>query len=256
MNSDEAAITADRKPLGLSACAIKYIAVIAMLIDHIAWCFVNTYTAAGEIMHVIGRITAPVMTYFLVEGFHHTRSVNRYLLRLGIFAAVSYIPFVFMEFGTLPIVIENGSISVNPLQGVIYTFFLTVLSLKVRHSKTLHPFAKIAEIVGLCILSIIGDWFCFPIVWAMLFDKYRGSFKKQAIAFAVSSVIMVTMMTVCFGGGIGDLFQYGVLLALIPIWLYNGERGKVFGKADKWFFYIFYPLHMLILGFLKFYVLM
>lgn len=256
MNSDEAAIAADRKPLGLSACAIKYIAVIAMLIDHIAWCFVDTYTAAGEIMHVIGRITAPVMTYFLVEGFHHTRSVNRYLLRLGIFAAVSYIPFVFMEFGTLPIVIEDGSISVNPLQGVIYTFFLTVLSLKVRHSKTLHPFAKIAEIVGLCILSIIGDWFCFPIVWAMLFDKYRGSFKKQAIAFAVSSVIMVTVMTAGFGGGIGDLFQYGVLLALIPIWLYNGERGKVFGKADKWFFYIFYPLHMLILGFLKFYVLM
>lgn len=254
MNSDEAAITIDGKPAGLSACAIKYMAIIAMLIDHIAWCFVDTYTAAGEIMHVIGRITAPVMTYFLVEGFHHTRSVNRYLLRLGIFAAVSYIPFVFMEFGTLPIVIEDGSISVNPLQGVIYTFFLTVLSLKVRHSKTLHPFAKIAGIVGLCILSIIGDWFCFPIVWAMLFDKYRGSFRKQAIAFAVSSVIMVTVMTAGFGGGIGDLFQYGVLLALIPMRLYNGERGKVLGKADKWFFYVFYPLHMLILGFLKFYV--
>lgn len=159
-----------------------------------------------------------------------------------------------MEFGTLPIVFDDGSISVNPLQGVIYTFFLTVLSLKVRHSKTMHPFAEIAGIVGLCILSLIGDWFCFPIIWAMLFDKYRGSFKKQAIAFAVSSLIMVTVMTVCTGGGMGDFFQYGVLLALIPIYFYNGERGKVFGKADKWFFYVFYPLHMLILGFLKFYV--
>lgn len=254
MNSDETAITADGKSAGLSACAIKYIAVIAMLIDHIAWCFVDTYTAAGEIMHIIGRITAPVMTYFLVEGFHHTRSVNKYLLRLGIFAVLSYIPFIFMEFGTLPIVIEDGGFSINPLQGVIYTFFLTLLSLKVRHSQKLNPFFKVLLTVIICVFSLVGDWFCFPVIWAMLFDKYRGSFKDQAVSFVISSVIMVTMMTVCFGSGIGDLFQYGVLLALIPIRLYNGERGKVFGKADKWFFYIFYPLHMLILGFLKFYV--
>lgn len=244
-----------RKGAFISANTIKYFAVFAMLIDHIAWCFVDTNSILGIIMHLIGRMTAPIMTYFIVEGYHYTRNVNRYLLRLAIFAAVSWIPFLFMEYGTfLPFTFVDGNLYFNPAQGVIYTFFLTLLALKTVHSQSLPKPAKVVLVIGLCMLSSIGDWFFFPIVWALLLDKYRGNFKKQAAAFAISSVVLMTLMIVFLTDGFGDnWFQYGVLLALIPLYFYNGEKGRG-GRFNKWFFYIFYPAHLLILGILKWYV--
>ncbi len=244
-----------RKGTFISANAIKYFAVFAMLIDHIAWCFVDTNSILGIIMHLIGRMTAPIMTYFIVEGYHYTRNVNKYLARLAIFAAVSWIPFLFMEYGTLlPFTSVDGNLYFNPAQGVIYTFFLTLLALKTVHSEDLPKPAKVVLVIGLCLLSTIGDWFFFPIIWALLLDKYRGSFKKQAAAFVVSSVILITLMIVFLTDGFGDnWFQYGVLLALIPLYFYNGEKGRS-GRFNKWFFYIFYPAHLLIFGILKWYV--
>lgn len=244
-----------RKGAFISANTIKYFAVFAMLIDHIAWCFVDTNSILGIIMHLIGRMTAPIMTYFIVEGYHYTRNVNKYLARLAIFAAVSWIPFLFMEYGTfLPFTFVDGNLYFNPAQGVIYTFFLTLLALKTVHSQSLPKPAKVVLVIGLCMLSSIGDWFFFPIVWALLLDKYRGNFKKQAAAFAISSVVLMTLMIVFLTDGFGDnWFQYGVLLALIPLYFYNGEKGRG-GRFNKWFFYIFYPAHLLILGILKWYV--
>lgn len=244
-----------RKGAFISANAIKYFAVFAMLIDHIAWCFVDTNSILGIIMHLIGRMTAPIMTYFIVEGYHYTRNVNRYLLRLAIFAAASWIPFLFMEYGTfLPFTFVDGNLYFNPAQGVIYTFFLTLLALKTVHSQSLPKPAKVVLVIGLCMLSSIGDWFFFPIVWALLLDKYRGNFKKQAAAFAISSVVLMTLMIVFLTDGFGNnWFQYGILLALIPLYFYNGEKGRG-GRFNKWFFYIFYPAHLLILGILKWYV--
>lgn len=244
-----------RKGAFISANTIKYFAVFAMLIDHIAWCFVDTNSILGIIMHLIGRMTAPIMTYFIVEGYHYTRNVNKYLARLAIFAAVSWIPFLFMEYGTfLPFTFVDGNLYFNPAQGVIYTFFLTLLTLKTVHSQSLPKPAKVVLVIGLCMLSSIGDWFFFPIVWALLLDKYRGNFKKQAAAFAISSVVLMTLMIVFLTDGFGDnWFQYGVLLALIPLYFYNGEKGRG-GRFNKWFFYIFYPAHLLILGILKWYV--
>ena len=244
-----------RKGAFFSANVIKYIAIFAMLIDHIAWCFVETNSALGIIMHLIGRMTAPIMTYFIVEGYHYTRNVNKYLIRLAIFAAVSWIPFLFMEYGTLlPFTFVDGNLYFNPAQGVIYTFFLTLLALKTVHSQSLPKPAKVVLVIGLCMLSSIGDWFFFPIIWALLLDKYRGNFKKQAAAFAISSLVLMTLMIMFLTDGFGNnWFQYGVLLALIPLYFYNGEKGRG-GRFNKWFFYIFYPAHLLILGILKWYV--
>lgn len=244
-----------RKGTFISANAIKYFAVFAMLIDHIAWCFVDTNSILGIIMHLIGRMTAPIMTYFIVEGFHYTRNVNKYLARLAIFAAVSWIPFLFMEYGTLlPFTSVDGNLYFNPAQGVIYTFFLTLLALKTVHSENLQKPAKVVLVIGLCMLSSIGDWFFFPIIWALLLDKYRGNFKKQAAAFSISSLVLMTLMIMfLMDGFVNNWFQYGVLLALIPLYFYNGEKGRG-GRFNKWFFYVFYPAHLLILGILKWYV--
>ena len=67
---------------GLSAHTLKIIAIIAMTIDHIAWAFVDACSAAGILMHLVGRLTAPIMCFFIAEGYAHTRNANRYALRL------------------------------------------------------------------------------------------------------------------------------------------------------------------------------
>ena len=78
---------------------LKYLVIIAMLIDHIAWAFVPTASLLGQIMHIIGRLTGPTMAYMLADGYYYTRSVEKYACRLGIFALLSWIPFSYFELG-------------------------------------------------------------------------------------------------------------------------------------------------------------
>ena len=68
---------------------LKYLVIAAMLIDHIAWAFVPTASLLGQVMHVIGRLTGPTMAYMLAEGYHYTRNVKKYAVRLGIFAVAA-----------------------------------------------------------------------------------------------------------------------------------------------------------------------
>ena len=79
-----------RKPLNRNA--VKYIAVFAMLLDHIAWTFLDFSTPTAQIFHIVGRTTAPVMCFFLAQGYEHTRSFKKYALRLFVFAVISEVP--------------------------------------------------------------------------------------------------------------------------------------------------------------------
>ena len=74
---------------------LKYLAVLAMLLDHIAWAFVPTASVLGQLMHTVGRLTAPIMLYFLAEGYVHTRSLPRYAGRLALFTLISWSPAAF-----------------------------------------------------------------------------------------------------------------------------------------------------------------
>lgn len=81
----------------LSRDAIKYIAVFAMLLDHIAWTFLPFGTAVSQVFHSFGRITAPVMCFFISEGYVYTKSKKKYMLRLFVFALISQIPWYLMR---------------------------------------------------------------------------------------------------------------------------------------------------------------
>jgi len=80
-----------------NADQIKGIAVAAMTIDHLAWLLFPGYRQEllPLVMHIIGRITCPVMCYFVAEGYHHTRNVDRYTQRLFVFALISHFAYRF-----------------------------------------------------------------------------------------------------------------------------------------------------------------
>ena len=80
----------EKKPL--SSNAIKLIAIAAMTVDHIAWAVFPGYPKEflPLLMHIIGRITCPIMCYCIAEGYHYTRNIRKYTARLFIFALISH----------------------------------------------------------------------------------------------------------------------------------------------------------------------
>ena len=84
-----------RDPVRLFALSLKLIAIAAMVVDHVAFTFVPYGTPLWTVMDAAGKLTGPIMFYMAVEGFHHTRSIRRYLARLAVFAGVSYFPFLY-----------------------------------------------------------------------------------------------------------------------------------------------------------------
>ena len=88
---------------------IKYIVVIAMLLDHIAWgCVDDVNLLLGGCMHFAGRLTGPTMAYFAGEGYFYTKDVSRYHKRLAFCAMISWPAFVYFEYGSLLLYFENG----------------------------------------------------------------------------------------------------------------------------------------------------
>lgn len=225
---------------GMSAHTLKTIAIVAMVVDHVAWAFVPTNSALGQVMHAIGRLTAPIMCYFIAEGYHHTRNVVKYALRLAVFAVISHFAYYFFEFGRWPVSAEG--INLYPTS-VIYTLLLGLITLIVWNSDRLGTTLKGIIIFILCMAAIPGDGASFVVLCILGFGVFRGDFKKQAVAFLVSMVVPSFVLS-------RQIFRVGSLLVIPLLRQYNGTLGG--GTHSKWFFYIFYPLHLLVIGALKY----
>lgn len=127
--------------LNFSAYHLKIIAIFAMLIDHIAWAFVPLESALGQIMHIIGRLTAPIMCFFIAEGFYHTKNIKKYALRLGIFALISHIPYNYFMFGNLPLSFDYGFKSILRTS-IMLPLFLGLISLVVWNNSKIKKLLK------------------------------------------------------------------------------------------------------------------
>ena len=218
---------------------IKYIAIAAMLVDHIAWLFVKPFTPAWGWMHFFGRITGPAMAVFLAEGYHHTKDVDKYTARLGVFALISWPCYSLMETGRI-----------GPHFGVIFTLFLAMLALRLSDSEC-HIAIKLAGIAGLCVLSTVGDWAIFDILFALCAHVF---YERKALRWGAHCFISAVSILFIFNDymSLGWPWQVGwyelgeFLVPLIFCVFYSGEPGS-HSAFNKWFFYVFYPLHLLVL---------
>lgn len=238
---------------GLSSEALKIIAIVAMFIDHAAFLISSDYySPLAACMHFIGRITGPLMFFFIAEGYRYTRNVGRYVRRLAVFALISYFPYVLFVNNGLPTSL-NGWLKLN----VIYTLLLGLLALRARH-EIKNPVISFC-LVGLCLLaSVFGDWSYIGVIAILLFDLLQGSLKNQRIGFCL------IVLLCCVMPQIGDVLtgyvqedqimtslifvgiSLGMLLPMLLLGRYNGKRGR----GGKWLFYIFYPAHLVLLFFI------
>lgn len=231
------------KRKGLNATQIKTIAIIAMLIDHIAWRYIPTYTLPGQLMHVVGRLTAPIMCYFIAQGYLHTRNFKKYLSRMVLFSLISHIPYNLETTGRVEIF--NFS--------VMHTLTLGLIAIYC-YDKIENKYLRWLAIAGVSILAIPGDWSILGIAFCLIFFIYRDNFKKQFIGILCTGIFfmyMIVMNRVGSGQEIlttvfYNLFQLSILLSLPILRFYNGEKGG--NSFSKWSFYIFYPLHLLVLA--------
>lgn len=252
---------------GLSGTHLKIIAVIAMLIDHMAIVLFPGISMLGLVMRLIGRISAPIFFFLIAEGYAHTRSFSNYLLRMGIFAGISYLPFLFfIHRGHLP-----SEFSGWFYFDVMYTLFLGLVALQIWERVSIKAL-RILLIIGILWLSSIGDWGIFGVLYILCFGIYRGCFRKQVTAFFVISGVMfvyfVGSMAMVITSSVTSadqpltnemafqmlsvFIQIGVLLALIPLAFYRESKigSKLLFVSNRWFFYLFYPIHLIILGML------
>lgn len=257
-------------PKILSTNKLKYIAVIAMTIDHIAWVFVPNTSTAFYVLHLIGRLTAPIMAYFIAEGFFYTSNEKRYVMRLFVFWIVSCIPYSLLFNNGFPIEIyqnvlqsadklfvyhnmklyinvvsHNLTILIRLKTNVIFTLFLGLLTPIVIQSEKLNALFKVFIVSGICLLSFFGDWSYFMVLFIFIFYYFRDNNNIKWVLYYCVCLIYLTSIQEKT-----DLIKFGILFAPIVLLMYNGKKGSN-NKFNKWFFYFYYPVHLLLLYLLK-----
>ena len=231
---------------------IKYIAMFTMLLKHIAHVFLTTGTILCEVFEDIGYFTAPVMCFFLVEGYEHTRSKSKYGMRLFIFAAFSQIPYALaFRFGNL-----------NMFFTLLCLFMILTAMVKIENT-----LFWIIVCMILILATDVSDWGIIAPLCTILVYNGKGNPRKTAFGYGIV-YIMFAFFNVQndMYSTQGDWTVYttvhalisgvGIIAAAVTVLVfYNGkrvERGKNF---SKWFFYLFYPGHLLILYLIKTYLL-
>lgn len=237
---------------------LKLIALITMLIDHIAAVFVWRYISGTgaydnavlmnlyQIMRYIGRMAFPIYCFLIVEGFCHTRNVGKYALRLGVFALISEIPFDLAV---------RGTVFAPTYNNVFFTLGIGLLLIwGVSYVEKFYEFwqeKKLDGFIGVLATLAAGGLMTAVAVFLaekVLYTDYGMGgvlailalylFRKNIyMAFTMAILVLV----VCTGSN-----EILALIMLYPLSLYDGTRGK----NIKYVFYAFYPVHLLVLAFL------
>lgn len=211
---------------------LKVIAMVTMLIDHGTAILVPGNSSFYIIGRSIGRLAFPIFCFLLVEGFLHTSNVKKYLLRLGIFALISEIPFDLAFNHTL---FELGH------QNIFFTLLIGLLVLiGVRYVDEKHKgkgsyvFLNAGIIIGGCLLALIlaTDYYFAGVLMILSFYQFRHN-----------KVLLTAALVIIYNFALGGI-QILAVFAMIPILFYNGQRGT---KINKYVFYSFYPVHILTL---------
>lgn len=256
-----AAKVATKRPAIFSGFTLKMIAVVTMLIDHTAVAMLShsfTEKSFSDPMYVfyfalrlIGRFAFPIFCFLLVEGFFHTRSRLKYAIRLGVFAILSEIPFdLALSDSEMPIkdrLLNWGQ------QNVFFTLllgFLVIWAIEwwmqpwVKQKKAPKTFGEISKFF----LPMLG----FILVGAVAAFAIKSDYKLAGVVAIVfiyfahgevhpgMNMIRSGLILAIAGGSYTEL----IVPAGYPLTeFYSEERGRNW----KWFFYVFYPAHLLLL---------
>lgn len=229
----------------MTGFVLKIIAVITMILDHVRYavpvteCFITKYG---------GRLSFPIFAFLITEGLIHTKSRKKYFMRMLAFACISQIPF--MLFRTL--ILDKFMLN------IMFTFLFAILGIVIveffQDREELSNLYKFFIVVAtLFTILLVGykipvdyGWFGILTVWLFYFIRDKKFLRT------VSYIILVIIYYISrFIPHIELIDIWSVVCTALPgiiILFYNGREGKKL----KYFFYLFYPIHMLIIYGLSF----
>lgn len=232
---------------GWNGNQLKLIAIIAMTIDHLAWTLAPGYSTEWWVLlcHLAGRLTAPIMWFFIVEGWHYTHDVRKYTLRLFLLALVSHFAYNFC-FGIPMLPFREGNFFNQT--SVAWSLAWGLVLLRIHSNEKTASWLKFALTILICVISFPSDWSCVASMAILYMGVSRGDFKKQMVWMMVWSAVYA-LVYFLFLDRLYGLLQLGTCLTIPLLRRYNGRRGrwKDMGKL----FYVYYPLHLALLGLLR-----
>ena len=203
----------------LDSFQLKCIAIVSMALDH-----TGAVLYPSQIwLRCLGRIAFPIFCFLIVEGFFHTHDVRWYMGRLGVFALISEIPYD-LAFRGVPLEYAH--------QNVFFTLLIGIGMMVLLERNREWPVKAVILLLAM---------------WLAVLIRSDYNFRGVLLIFVFYIFHESRWLAVTAGGFWNFLYQgviqkYGVL-SVLPLALYNGERGR----KMKYFFYIFYPAHLLLL---------
>jgi hypothetical protein len=241
----------------LNSNKIKLIAIIAMTIDHIAWLLYPGYDDGiiPVVLHIIGRLTCPIMCYLIAEGYYYTKNINKYTMRLFAFSFISHFAYIFAssDYAGWQYFIPFYGGNILNQTSVMWSLAWGLVMLRVVNSERMKMGIKTLVVLLICVIAFPSDWSCIASLCILAIGTNKGDFKKQMLWM----VFYVGIYSIVYFFALDKLYaiiQMAVVLSIPVIMLYNGQRGSnpKINKIMKWFFYIYYPLHLFIIGYIHF----
>lgn len=242
----------------MTSFALKIIAMITMFFDHLGDAIFKGFNS----FNYIGRIAFPIFAFQISEGYTHTKSVKKYLIRFIVFAIISQVPF--MLFSSL--------FSENPGLNIFFTLALGLLSMisyDFIHKKTAQKFKSkldkkttklsigylflqnIIDLIPVTFLCVIGEFLNVDYGWwgvLVIFAFYFFKDDKLTMTITFIALCIIKYGLQILQGGFSYLYIGLIMCTILPIAFINFYNGKQ-GKKIKYLLYLFYPIHLLILYF-------
>ena len=231
-----------QKSRGFNASTLKMIAIVGMTMNHIGNVFWDQLPALGRIITFApGGLTFPIMAFLLTEGYRHTRDFKKYALRLLLFAAVALVPFWWALFSAL---------------NILFTLFLGLVTIYLYDNMKNRSGFWVA-FVAITLVTVFCDWGLMGVPMVLCYHVISNPHKRVIIPALIPCVVMgmgtltsaISSPAFILVDALPNLlYAFIGCVATVPLLLhYNGEKGN----ASKYFFYAYYPGHLLLLGVLR-----
>ncbi|WP_322171170.1 TraX family protein [Acutalibacter caecimuris] len=207
----------------MTSAVLQLIAVSTMFIDHVGY---RLYPGV-DLLRMIGRLSFPVFAFMLVEGFIHTANRGKYVQRLALFAVASEAPYQLFARGRLG--------ALPPWSNIFFELLLIFFALWLAEAGKWYGW------LGAAGVALLAEWLgCMYGAYGVLVGLGFYAFRDRRWA-GMSCLVACTLLCCLYHG---SWFQIYAGCAAVPLWLYNGQRGR---RLPRYFCYAFYPAHLLLI---------
>ena len=217
----------------MTSFALKIIACVTMFLDHVGYIIFGRMS----FFNYIGRLAFPIFAYQISEGYEHTKNLKKYFLRLLVFAIVSQIPFSLFHS-----IITGSYLALN----VMFTLLLGLVCIYIW-DKCPNKFLACMVLTSACLVAEVCkmDYGYFGVLLVFVFYLFKNNKLLLTSAFLGLLGIKYLPQFITYNDYRYLLLMFCTFAAILPILLYNGKQGK----NIKYFLYIFYPMHLILLYF-------